>query len=68
MVDSVAQALPFVQKQLDVDDIKYSIAKTSPTRDLEKLDETSLYVIRQQVDANNICHLIVAAKMAKREE
>lgn len=64
-MDSVAQDLAVVQKQLNEGNIKYIITKTSPTRDLSKLDEDSLYIIRQQVDADGVCHLITAAKMKK---
>ena len=64
-MDSVAQELAVVQKQLAEGNSKYSITKTSPTRDLSKLDEELLYVIRQQVDTDGIYHLVTAAKMKK---
>ena len=64
-MDLVAQELTVVQKQLDEGNLNYTITKTSPTRDLSKLDEDSLYVIRQQVDEDGSYHLITAAKMKK---
>lgn len=64
-MDSVAQDLLVVQKQLVENNTNYTITKTCPTRDLSKLDEDSLYVIRQQVDENGVYHLTTAAKMKK---
>ena len=65
MVDTVAQCLSAVKEQLDKVNIKYTISRTLPTRDLEKLDENCLYVIRQQIDIDGVYHLIAAAKMKK---
>lgn len=64
-MDAVAQDLSIVQKKLDEDHIKYTITRTHPTRDLSKLDEDSLCVIRQQVDKDGVYHLTAAAKMRK---
>lgn len=66
-MDSVAQDLAIVQTQLDEGNIKYSMTKTSPTRDLSKLNEELLYVIRQRVDEDGIYHLITASKMKKEK-
>ena len=66
-MDLVAQDLSVIQEQLDAGNHKYTITKTSPTRDLLKLDEDSLYIIRQQVDEHGIYHLVTAAKMKKAE-
>jgi len=65
MVDTVAQCLSAVKEQLDKVNVKYTISRTFPTRDLEKLDENCLYVIRQQIDMDGVYHLIAAAKMKK---
>lgn len=65
MVNTVAQYLPTVRKQLDEMNVKYLISTTRPTRHVSNLDEDCLYVIRQQIDTNGVYHLTVAAKMGK---
>lgn len=65
MVDTIARCLSVVIPELEQSNIKYNISLTRPTRDVSKLDEESLYVIRQQIDSEGIYQLVVAAKMKK---
>ncbi|MBC8014708.1 MAG: hypothetical protein H7X79_03070 [Sporomusaceae bacterium] len=67
MVDTVAQSLAVVSKQLDKNNIKYITSMTRPTRTSSILDKDSLYVIRQQIDADGVYHLIVAASMGQEK-
>lgn len=67
MVDTVAQCLSAVKEQLDKVNAKYMVSITSPTRNLSRLDEDCLYVIRQQIDTDGVYHLIAAAKMGKEK-
>lgn len=66
-MDSVAQSLEVVQKQLEHANLKYKITMTRPTRNLSNLDEDLLCVIRQQVDTDGVYHLVVAAKMGSEK-
>ncbi|CVK17621.1 MULTISPECIES: hypothetical protein [Sporomusa] len=63
-MDTVAQPLSEVINKLEQNDSKYTVTITKPSRNMFQLDDT-LYVIRQQVDADGIYHLIAAAKMGK---
>jgi len=67
MVDTVAQCLSAVKKQLEEVNVTYIIAMTHPTRDVSNLDEDNLYVIRQQIQTDGVYHLIAAAKMGKEK-
>lgn len=66
-MDTVAQCLSLVQKELDESKKKYRISISRPTRTVSNLDEDCLYVIRQQMDADDTYHLTVAAKMGKEK-
>jgi len=66
-LDIIAQCLSVVKEQLDEVNAQYLISITSPTRNLSKLDEDNLYVIRQQLDDDGVYHLIAAAKMGKEK-
>lgn len=66
-MDTVAQCLSLVRKELDENNIKYRISISRPTRTVSTLDEDSLYVIRQQLDQDGTCHLTVTAKMGKEK-
>lgn len=66
-MDTVAQSLAVVSKQLDKDNIKYMVSMTRPTRDIATLDKEHLYVIRQQIDADGVYQLIVAASMGQEK-
>lgn len=66
-MDCVAQCLLAVQKQLDENNIKYRVVRTRPTRNLSSLDEDSLCVLRQQVDADGVYHLVVGAKASSKK-
>lgn len=66
-MDSVAQSLAVIQKQLEHANLKYKITMTRPTRNVANLDESNLCVIRQQVDTDGIYHLVVAAKMGREK-
>ncbi len=63
-MDTVAQPLSEVICRLEQADIKYTVTVTTPPRKTFKLEDT-LYVIRQQLDADGIYNLIAAAKMGK---
>ena len=63
-MDTVAQPLSEVINKLEQSDRKYTVTVTKPSRNMFQLDDT-LYVIRQQVNADGIYHLIAAAKMGK---
>jgi len=62
-MDTVAQCLSDIKKQLDEGNLPYVVSITRPTRTLTNVDEECLYVIRQQVDKEGIYHLLAAAKM-----
>ena len=64
MLDTVAQPLAKVISRLEQANCKYSISITKPSRNTFQLEDT-LYVIRQQLDADGILNLIAAAKMGK---
>ncbi len=64
MLDTVAQPLTEVISKLEHDNCKYNITITKPSRNMFQLEET-LYVIRQQLNADGIINLVVAAKMGK---
>lgn len=66
-MDTVAQCLSAVRKQLDEVNAKYVISMTRPTRNVSGLDEECLYVIRQTIDAQGVYHLVAAAKMGKEK-
>lgn len=63
-MDTVAQPLSEVICKLEQANIKYTVTVTKPARMTFKLEDT-LYVIRQQLDADGIYNLIAAAKMGK---
>ncbi|WP_245867903.1 hypothetical protein SPSIL_023390 [Sporomusa silvacetica DSM 10669] len=63
-MDTVAQPLSKVIGKLEQAGCKYTIAITKPSRNIFQLEDT-LYVIRQQLDADGILNLIAAAKMGK---
>ena len=64
MIDIVAQPLSEVILKLEQSNRKYNITVTKPSRTQFQLEET-LYVIRQQLNADGIINLVVAAKMGK---
>jgi len=64
MIDTVAQPLSEVISRLEQAKCKYSITVTKPSRTQFQLEET-LYVIKQQLNADGIINLVVAAKMGK---
>jgi hypothetical protein len=64
-LDLVAQPLNEVVNFLQLADIKYIVHITRPTRTTFKVDLDCYYVIKQYFDADDICHLVVAAKMGK---
>lgn len=66
-MDTVAQKLATVSKQLDTDNIKYIVSVTRPTRNESSLDKDCLYVIRQQIDADGVYRLTVAASMGQEK-
>ena len=66
-MDTVAQCLSLAKKMLDDGNMKYRISISYPTRTVPTLDETSLYVIRQQMDPDGTYHLTAAAKMGKEK-
>ncbi|SMC65436.1 hypothetical protein [Sporomusa malonica] len=63
-MDTVAQPLSAVICKLKQENINYTVTMTQPSRTMFQLQDT-LYVIRQQSDANGIYNLTVAAKMGK---
>ncbi|WP_425060890.1 hypothetical protein SCACP_16470 [Sporomusa carbonis] len=63
-MDTVAQPLADVIVRLEQANIKYTVTITQPTRKAFQLEDT-LYVIRQQLDADGIYNLMAAAKMGK---
>ncbi|WP_371371229.1 hypothetical protein [Sporomusa aerivorans] len=63
-MDTVAQPLLNVIAMLEKNNIKYSVTVTKPSRNIQQLTDT-LYVIRQQLDADGSYNLIAAAKMGK---
>lgn len=63
-MDTVAQPLSEVIRRLEQSQIKYNVTITKPSRNVFRLEET-LYVIRQQTNADGILNLIAAAKMGK---
>lgn len=67
MIDTVAQPLCIVKKQLDEVNAKYTVTTTHPTRQVSSVKEDSFYIIRQQIDSNGVYHLVVAAKMGKEK-
>jgi hypothetical protein len=64
MIDAVAQPLSEVLSRLEQAKCRYKIIVTKPSRQSFHLEET-LYVIRQQINADGIIKLVVAAKMGK---
>ena len=64
-MDTVAQCLSAVKRQLDEVNAKYNITLTSPTNNLPHLDEDCLYVIRQRIDAGGVYHLVAAVQMGR---
>ncbi|WP_378951901.1 hypothetical protein [Pelosinus sp. sgz500959] len=66
-MNTVAQCLSLVKKELDANHINYRISNSRPTRAVSSLDEELLYVIRQQIDMDGTYHLTVAAKMGKEK-
>jgi hypothetical protein len=63
--DAVAKPLADVLSELKGRNLQYLLRRTSPKRRLDALEERELFVIRQQIDAQGIYHLTVAAKMKK---
>ena len=66
-MDTVAQSLAAVSKKLDEESIRYTVSMTRPTRDTSNLDKDCLYIIRQQIDADGVYQLIVAASMGQEK-
>jgi len=66
-VDTIAQCLSVVSKQLDKDNIKYVVSMTRPTRNDSNLDKNCIYIIRQQIDTDGVYQLIVAASMGQEK-
>lgn len=66
-MDTVAQSLSLVRKELDESKKKYRISLSRPTRTVSTVEEDCLYVIRQQIDADGTYHLTAAAKMRKEK-
>ncbi len=64
-MDTVAQSLCEIKKQLDEANLPYIVSLTYPSRAVTNLDEKSLYVIRQKIDTEGVYHLLAAAKMRK---
>lgn len=64
MIDAVAQPLSEVISRLEQANCKYDITVTKPSRNVFPLEE-KLYVIKQQLNADNTINLIAAAKMGK---
>ncbi len=64
-MDTVAQSLCEIKKQLDEANLPYIVSLTHPSRAVTNLDEKSLYVIRQKIDTEGVYHLLAAAKMGK---
>lgn len=65
MMDFLSQPLKLVAAKLQDFNIPYTVRITRPTRNYFKLEDDSLYVIRQQQDADGIYHFTAAAKMGK---
>ncbi|HWR39710.1 MAG TPA: hypothetical protein VN611_09420 [Patescibacteria group bacterium] len=65
MIDLVGQPLTDALEQIHAAGIPYRVELTSPTRSMFVLDDQLRYIIRQQLDAEGILHLSVAAKMGK---
>lgn len=64
MFDIVAQPLTEAISILEQHNLRYNVIVTEPSRTLFRLEKT-LYVIRQQCNADGIINLVVAAKMGK---
>ena len=64
-MDTVGFQLQDVIKKLDNEGWKYTIQYTYPTRDYFPLDETMVYVVKQQQGNDGSLNLIVAATMGK---
>lgn len=64
-MDAVAKGLPAVITELEAQGMRYTITVTSPSRKTFRLEEEQLYVVRQLVDDDGVCNIVVAAKMGK---
>lgn len=61
----IGQPLNDISLQLTDQKISFIVHRTHPDRDILKLDEQTLYVVRQRFEADGILHLVAAAKMEK---
>jgi hypothetical protein len=63
-MDAVAKGLPAVITELEAQGMRYTVTVTFPSRKTFRLEE-QLYVVRQLVDDDGVCNIVVAAKMGK---
>lgn len=61
----IGQPLNDVSLQLTNQKVSFIVHTTQPERNILKLDEQHLYVVRQRFEADGILHLVAAAKMEK---
>lgn len=64
-MDMVAQPLSAVIAQLDLQQYKYTVTRTKPSKNVFNLMDECLYVVRQTLDDSGVYHISVAAKMGK---
>lgn len=63
-MDTVAQPLSDIILHMEKNGIRYRVTITEPTKKTFPLEET-LYVVKQQLDADGTYNVIAAAKMGK---
>ena len=64
-IDAVGKRLANVIADLSSTNQKYSIDYTYPSRRTFRLDENTMYVLRQHIDDEGTLHLVAGAKMAQ---
>lgn len=64
-MDIIGRELAVVIAHFDSLQIPYSISTTRSDRCRHMIDSECLYIIRQRIDTNGICQLVVCGKMGR---
>lgn len=64
-MELVGRPLPEALSELQKSGKRFIVGYTHPTRDVFKVDQDQIYIIRERTDEDGVVHLTAAAKLRK---